>query len=133
MRRGDKEGDDAADIAADFGRLRQPEAVIDARRNLLRTKKEWYPGVRSLHRVMVAIARESLNVDHTWGAGAKVRKVGDRVIVELAQLPGPPGFLDFEWITLDSGFIDAQDVGLFLCLFWSSSRLFFLPCGGQQG
>ena len=36
VRREDKEGNNAADIAADFGRLRQPELVIDARRNLLR-------------------------------------------------------------------------------------------------
>ena len=39
VRREDKEGNDAADIAAEFGRLRQPEPVIDARRNLLRVKK----------------------------------------------------------------------------------------------
>ena len=35
----DKEGNDAADIAADFGRLRQPANVIDARRCLLNAKK----------------------------------------------------------------------------------------------
>ena len=39
VRREDKEGNDAADIAADFGRLRQPGGVIDARRNLLRVRK----------------------------------------------------------------------------------------------
>ena len=61
VRREEQEGDDAADIAADFGRLRQPEMVIDARRNLLRVKKEWSPRVLVLHRFMVAIARESLN------------------------------------------------------------------------
>ena len=43
VRREDKDGNDAADVAADFGRLRQPEAVIDARRTLLRVKKDWYP------------------------------------------------------------------------------------------
>ena len=36
VHREDKEGNDAADIAADFGRLRQP--VFDARQNLLRGK-----------------------------------------------------------------------------------------------
>ena len=36
VRKEDKEGNDAADIAADFGRLRQPEVIIDAKRNLLR-------------------------------------------------------------------------------------------------
>ena len=37
VRREDKEGNDAADIAADFDRLRQPEVVVDARRDLLRS------------------------------------------------------------------------------------------------
>ena len=36
VRREDKDDNDAADIAADFGRHRQPERFIDARRNLLR-------------------------------------------------------------------------------------------------
>ena len=105
VRRKDKEGNDAAGIAADFGRLRQPDVVIDARRNLLRVKKEWYPRVLSLHRFMVAIVRESLNVGEgdgsifnplVWDLGSrtKVRRVHDRVVVDLAQLPGPPGFLD---------------------------------------
>ena len=49
-RREDKEGNDAADIAADFGRLRQPEVVNDARRHLLRAKQEWYPRMLVLHR-----------------------------------------------------------------------------------
>ena len=61
VRKEGKEGNDAADIAADFGRLRQPGGVIDARRNLLRVNKEWYPRVLVLHRFMVAIAREALN------------------------------------------------------------------------
>ena len=70
VRREDKDGNDAADIAADFGRLRQPEVVIDARRNLLRAKKEWYSRVLSLHRFMVAIARESVNVGDGDGDGS---------------------------------------------------------------
>ena len=53
--REDKEGNDAADIAADFGRLRQPQVVIDARRNLLRVKKEWYPRILTLHQFVVAV------------------------------------------------------------------------------
>ena len=63
----DKDGNDAADVAADFGRLRQREAVIDARRNLLGIKTEWYPRILFLHRFMVAIARESLNCDDADG------------------------------------------------------------------
>ena len=75
--REDKEGNDAADIAADFGRLRQPAEVIDARRNLLRVKKEWYPRILSLHRFMVAIAGESINISDNSGSIAD-RPVWDR-------------------------------------------------------
>ena len=65
-----RRGTDAADIAAEFGRLRQPGGVIDTRRNLLRAKKEWYPGMLVLHRFVVAISRETLNQDD--GEGAKI-------------------------------------------------------------
>ena len=109
VRREDKEGNDAADIAADFGRLRQPGGVIDARRNLLRVKKDWYPLVLSLHRFMVAIARESLNISENTGSVAdplsgimgsrpKARRMFDRVVVDLARLPGPP----VSWIVIGS-------------------------------
>ena len=57
--REDKEGNDAADVATNFGRLRQPDLVMDARRNLLKVNKEWYPRVLLLHRFLVATARES--------------------------------------------------------------------------
>ena len=109
VRREDKEGNDAADVAADFGRLRQSEVVIDALRNLLRVKKEWYRKMLVLHRFMIAIAREALN--HGEGDGSvtdqliwgksfkpKVRKTGARPIEDSACLPSPPGF----WIVLGS-------------------------------
>ena len=52
----------------------------------------------------MAIAGESLNIDDisgsmvnslVWdqGASTKVRGVGERVLVELAHLPGPPWLL----------------------------------------
>ena len=121
VRREDKEGNDAADVAADIGRLRQPEAVIDARRNLLRVKKEWYPRMLSLHRFMVAIARESLNLSDNPGSIAdplvwdcssrpKARRIGDRVVVDKASLPGPPGFLDSSWFSVNSGTVTDADV-----------------------
>ena len=123
VRKEDKDGNDAADIAADFGRLRQPVEVIDARRDLLRVKKEWYPRIVCLHRFMVAIARESINISDgagstvdplCWdrGARAKVRRVDDRVLVEYAQLPGPSNFLDHYWVTFDSGPLTDIDVTL---------------------
>ena len=50
-RKEDKEGNDAADIAADFGTLRQPEVVNDARRHLLRVQKEMVSAYAGLVRV----------------------------------------------------------------------------------
>ncbi len=43
VRREDKDGNDAADVAANFGRLRQPEAVIDARREPATGQKRMVP------------------------------------------------------------------------------------------
>ena len=50
-------GNNGADAAAVFGRLRQHDAVITARRDLLRVRRHWYPIILDLHKVMVAISR----------------------------------------------------------------------------
>ena len=94
VRRGDKEGNDAADIAADFGRLRQPEVVIDARRNFLSVKKEWYPRMLVLHKFMVAIARQALNHGDADGSliDALLWDKGSKPKVDLAGMLGPPWF-----------------------------------------
>ena len=77
--------------------------------------------VLSLHRYLVAIARESLNIGDgsivdtlIWDQGSrtKVRRVHDRVVVDLAQLPGPLGFLDHDWVPLDSGLLTDTDVSV---------------------
>ena len=107
----DKEGTDAADIATDFGRLRQTEVVIDAQRNLLRVKKELYLGTWL---PSPGNPRESLNLDGSggssvhptaWDCGSrpKIRRIDSRLIEDLAVLPGPPGFLDSAWVLADSG------------------------------
>ena len=46
----DKLSNDAADEAADFGRRRVSNAVIDARRNLSGVCGRWYPIILDLHR-----------------------------------------------------------------------------------
>ena len=46
----DKLGNDAADEAADVGRRRIGNAVIDARQNLSGVCSRWYPVVLDLHR-----------------------------------------------------------------------------------
>ena len=64
-----------------------------------------------LHRFMIAIARVSVNHDGkggtaplVWDQGSrpKVRKLHIRVNVDLASLPGPPGFLNSSWIQVDA-------------------------------
>ena len=56
------------------------------------------------------------------GSRTKVRRVDNWVVVDLAQLPGPLGFLDHDWVTLDSGFLTALDVSG-----WPFSSFSFYP------
>ena len=74
-----------------------------------------------LHRFMIAIARVSVNHDGrggtapdplVWDQGSrpKVRKLAIRVNVDLASLPGPPGFLHSSRIQVDSGHITSADI-----------------------
>ena len=59
-------GNNGAD-AADLGRLRQQDAVITARRDLLRVRRFWYPIIFDLHKFMVAISRIEVNHDGFGG------------------------------------------------------------------
>ena len=47
-----------------------------------------------------------------WDQGGrpKARKLAARVNVDLASLPGPPGFLDGPWIQVHGGRIPGADV-----------------------
>ena len=92
VREVDRSGNDAADEAADFGRRRVGDAVIDARRNLSGACCRWYPVILDHHRFFIAISRAVVNHagrDGTapdplvWSAGHAVR--------DRALLPGPPG------------------------------------------
>ena len=106
----DQQGNAEADTAADLGRRRQSEVLVDARRRLLKVRGYWYPTMLDLHRFMGAIARVSANHDGRCGTGSdllvcdqgsklETRKLGNRVNVDLASLPG---LLDFWWF-MDSG------------------------------
>ena len=110
----DQQGNVEADIAADLGRRHQTENLIDARRRLLQARGYWYPVVADLHRFMIAIARVSVNHDGkggtapdplVWDQGSKhkARKLAIRVNVDLASLPGPPGFLNNDWVQVHAG------------------------------
>ena len=117
----DQQGNVEADTAADLGRRHQAELLIDAGRKLLQVRSYWYPIMTDLHRFMIAIARVSVNHDGkggtapdplVWDQGSKpkVRKLAIRVDVDLASLPGPPGFLNNTWIQVDAGHITSDDI-----------------------
>ena len=117
----DQQGNVEADVAADLGRRHQTEVLIDARRRLLQARSYWYPVIADLHRFMIAIARVSLNHDGKGGTAPdplvwdqeskpKVRKLDIRVNVDLASLPGPPGFLNNDLVQVDAGHITGADI-----------------------
>ena len=44
------------------------------------------------------------------GRKLKVRQIDIRVTEDLASLPGPPGFLGFDWVQVHAGHITSDDV-----------------------
>ena len=115
----DRLGNDAADEAADFGRRRVGNAVIDARRNLSGGGR-WYPVILDLHRFFIAISRVVVNHDGrdgtdpdplVWSAGAHPKR---RQLVHAVRyrafLPGPPGIWDSEWGNVPASVICAEDI-----------------------
>ena len=107
-------GNCEADTAADLGRRHQPEAVMDVRRTLLQVRTHWYPIIQELHRFTIAVSRVSVNHDGrgstapdplVWDQGgrSKQRKVDIRFDIDLAPLPGPPGFLHGPWVMVRGG------------------------------
>ena len=63
----DQQGNAEADSAADLGRRHQSEVLIDARRRLLQARSHWFPIMLDLHRLMIAVARVSVNHDGKGG------------------------------------------------------------------
>ena len=105
----DQLGHAEANAAADSGRRHQSEVLIDARRRLLKSSGYWYPIMLDLHCFMIAVDRVSVYHNGrggtardplVWDQGSRpeARKLAIRVNVDLASLPGPPGFL----VSLDS-------------------------------
>ena len=106
----DRLGNDAADDAADFGRRRVGNDVIDARRNLSGDCGRWYPVILDLHRFFIAISRAVVNHDGregtapdplVWSAGTRPkRRRLVHAVRDRAFLPGPLGIWDSEWVTV---------------------------------
>ena len=97
----DRVGNDLADRAADLGRRRVLDPVVDVRSRFHSASCFWYPVVLELQRFFIAIARAAVNDDGhagvalhptVWSGGgpAKVRRV--RISAwEFAWVPGPVG------------------------------------------
>ena len=116
----DRLGDGAADEAADFGRRRVGNAVIDARRNLSGVCGRWYPVILDFHRFFIAISRAVVNHDGrdgtapdptVWSAGAHPKR---RHLVHAVRGPGlfarATWSLDSEWVTVPASAVCAQDI-----------------------
>ena len=63
----DRLGNDAADEAADFGRWRVSNAVIDARRSLSGVCGRCYPVILNFHRFFIVISGAVVNHDGSDG------------------------------------------------------------------
>ena len=122
VREDDRLGNDAADEAADFGRRRVGNSVIDARRNLSGVCGRWYPVLLALHRFFIAISRAVVNHDGrsvtapdplVWSAGAlpKRRRLV-HAVRDRAFLPRPPGIWDSDWVNIPASAISAADIAL---------------------
>ena len=96
---------------------------------------------------MIAVARVSVNHDGrggtapdplVWDQGGrpKARKLAFRVNVDLASLPGPPGFLGGPWIRFMVDHISGADIAAWpysvgvLCQVYLLS---LVPCIGLSG
>ena len=133
----DRLGNDAADEAADFGRRRVGNLLIDARRNLSGVCGRWYPVILDLHRFFIAISRAVVNHDGrdgtapdplVWSAGARPkRRRLVHAVRDRALLPGPPGIWDSEWVTVPATAICAGDIarGPNTMVFWLSGFPFW--------
>ena len=116
---------------------------------LLQARSYWYPIMTDLHRFMIAIARVSVNHDGkggtapdplVWDQGSrpKVRKLAIRVNVDLASLPGPPGFLNCSWFQVDAGHITGADISAWpygvgiLCKFTAFLGTLHWPTGSDD-
>ena len=94
--------DNAADEAADFGRRRVGDAVIDDRRNLSGVCGRWYLVVLDLHRFFIAISGTVVNHDGNdgtapgswvWSAGAVPKR--RRLVMQFVTRPCCLGLLPF--------------------------------------
>ena len=123
--------------------------IDDRRSRLLKARSHWYPIVLDLHGFMIAVARVTVNHDGrggtapdplVWDQGGrpKARKLVYRVNVDLASLPGFPGFLGRPWIQVDAGHLSGADIAAWpysvgiLCRFTSFLGTLHWPSGSDD-
>ena len=106
-----------ADEAADVGRRRVGNAVIDARRNLSGVCGRWYLVILDLHRFFISISRAVVNHDGHEGnapdppVGALPKRGGlVHAVRDRAFLTGPPCIWDSGWVNFSASAICAEDV-----------------------
>ena len=97
----DRVGNDLADSAADFGRRRVTDLVMDVRGRFLSACSSWYPVILELHRYFIAIDCVAVNEDvcagvalhpTVWSSGGLIKRRKVRVSAwEYAWVPGPAG------------------------------------------
>ena len=120
VREQDRVVNNAADEAADFGRRRVGNAVIDARRNLSGVCGRWYPVLLDLHRFFIAISHPVVNHDgrdgtapdpleRSAGAHPKRRRLVHAVRHRAFFLPGLPDIWDSERVNEPASAISADD------------------------
>ena len=109
----DRLGNDAADEAADFGRRRVGDPVIDARRNLSGVCGRWYPVILDLHRFFIAFSRAVVNHDGrdgtvpdplVWSAGAHPKR---RRLVHAVR---ESGLWEYDWLNIPASAVSAEDI-----------------------
>ena len=120
VREADRLGNNAADEAADYGRRRVGNIVVDARRNLFGVCGRWYPVILDIPRFFIVISRTVVNHDGregtaldplVWSAGARPKKRRlVHAIRDRAFLPGPPSIWESEWLDVPASAICADDV-----------------------
>ena len=111
----DKLGNDAADEAADFGRKRVGNAVIDARRNLSGVCGRLYPVVLDLHRFFIVISEAVVNHDKHDGTAPDPLSWSAGALPQEASVPFGPG-------------IDSWRSGRFIGAMMRGITLRFVPC-----
>ena len=104
-------GNNGADTAADLGRLRQQDGVINARRALIWVRRHWYPIMLELHKFVVAISRIEVNHDGYGGTALDAMIWDKRWCSQTTSFlhssycgsclpPRSPRFLDSSWCSL---------------------------------